>query len=105
MCDKPLLRNRRTIPNVVFSGSGDSNNSYKEARIYSSGWCPSGSGTIYLLLDLQKEYHITRVVVMADREQTKWSESYSMTYSHDTSYKSSIQVFMTVIKFSSGMCV
>ena len=48
----------------------------------------------YLLLDLQKEYHITRVVVMGDKDQTEWSESYSMKYSRDTSYKNSEQVFI-----------
>ncbi len=105
ICDKigPLLHNPGPFPDSVFFGSGDSNNKYKEARINRKGWCPTGSGTIYLLLDLQKEYHITRVVVMADREQTKWSGSYSMTYSHDKSYKNSEQVFMIVIKYSSGM--
>jgi hypothetical protein len=48
----------------------------------------------YLLLDLQKEYHITRVVVMGDKDQTEWSKSYSMKYSRDTSYKNSEQVFI-----------
>jgi hypothetical protein len=98
MCDKPLLLNPNPFPDSVFSGSGDSSNRYKNARISGHGWCPSGSGTTYLLLDLQKEYHITRVVVMADKEQTKWSDSYSMTYSHDTSYKNGEQVFMIVLK-------
>ena len=37
----------------------------------------------YLTLDLRKEYHITRVVTMGNKDQTKWSESYSMKYSHD----------------------
>ena len=102
MCDKALLGDANTFPNSIFSGRGDSNNTYKEARISRNGWCPSRPRTTYLLLDLQKEYHITRVVVMADRELTKWSDSYSMTYSHDKSYKNSEQVFLVVIKFSSG---
>jgi hypothetical protein len=76
----------------VFSGSGDSNNTYKDARITKGGWCPSGSGTAYLTLDLQKEYHITQVVVMADEEQTEWSGLYSLNYSHDTSYENTAQV-------------
>ena len=105
LCDNPLLRDARTFPESLFSGSGDSSKRYKRARITGSGWCPSGSGTTYLLLDLQKEYHTTQVAVMADREQTKWSESYSMTYSHDKSYKNSIQVFLIVIKCSPKMCV
>ena len=88
ICDKPLLQKS---PDSVFSGNGDRNNLYAWARISSSGWCASGSGT-YLSLDLQKEYHITQVVVMADKEQTKWSSSYLMKYSHDTSYQNSEQV-------------
>ena len=77
----------------MFSGSGDSSNKYKDARITKGGWCPSGSaGIVYLLLDLQKEYHITRVVVMSDREQNKWNGSFSLTYSNDTLYKHSVQV-------------
>ena len=89
ICNNPLLQDATTFPASVFSGSGDSSDKYKDARITGSGWCPSGSGSAYLLLDLQKEYHITGVVVMADEEQTKWSGSYSLKYSHDTSYKNS----------------
>ena len=66
------------------------------ARISSSGWCASGSGT-YLSLDLQKEYHITQAVVMADKEQTKWSSSYLMKYSHDTSYENTEQVLKVLM--------
>ena len=94
MCDNPLLHNRNIFPDSVFSGSGDSNKRYKFARITWHGWCPTGSGTTYLLLDLQKEYHITRVVVMGNRDQTKWSQSYSMTYSHETSYENTEKVFI-----------
>ena len=94
VCDKPLLNDARTFPYNVFSGSGSSSRyKYARARITNVGWCPSMSDP-YLLLDLQKEYHITRVVVMGDRNQTKWSESYSMKYSRDTSYKNSEQVFI-----------
>jgi hypothetical protein len=92
ICNSPLLQNKNTFPDSAFSGSGDSSNKYKDARITKGGWCPSGSGSAYLLLDLQKEYHITQVVVMADKEQTKWSGSYSMNFSVDTSYKNSAQV-------------
>ena len=92
ICDKPLLHNANAFPDSVFSGSGDSSHNYKDARITGNGWCPSGSGSVYLLLDLQKEYHITRVVVMADKEQTNWSSSYSLKYSRDTSFKNSVQV-------------
>ncbi len=104
MCDNnQLLHNPNTLPDSAFSGSGDSNNKYKDARFSGHGWCPSGSsGTTYLLLDLQKEYHITRVVVLADREQTKWSDSYSLKYSHDTTNEESTQVSMIVIKYSPG---
>ena len=96
ICDKPLLEDiHRTFPNKVFSGN-DGSNDYDNARLTGSGWCPSRSDW-YLSLDLQKEYHITQVVVMGDRDQTKWSESYSMKYSHDETlvYTSSvIQVYL-----------
>ena len=58
---------------------------YKEARFSSDGWCPTESGDNYLKIDLQNEYHITRVMVMGDKNQTKWSGSYSLKYSHDES--------------------
>jgi hypothetical protein len=100
ICDKPLLEGiHRTFPNEVFSGNGGSND-YDNARFTGSGWCPSSSDS-YLSLDLQKEYHITQVMVMANKYQTKWSESYSMNCSHsktlvDTSLNK--KVFMIVIK-------
>jgi hypothetical protein len=76
-----LLQAVTTFPDSVFSGSGSSN--YKNARITENGWCASKRK--YLFLDLQKEYHITRVVVMGDRDQTKRSQSYSLKYSNDKS--------------------
>ena len=82
ICDEPLLEGIHHIfPNKVFSGSVGSND-YDNARFTRRGWCPSSSGS-YLSLDLQKEYHITRVVVMGDSDQTKRSVSYSMRYSHN----------------------
>ena len=51
-----------------------------------SGWCGSRSSHSYLTLDLRKEYHITKVVIMGDKEQSKWSESYSLQYSRDKTY-------------------
>ena len=84
----------------MFSGSGDSTNKYENARISKDGWCSSGTG--YLLLDLKKEYHITKVVVMADKEQTKWSGSYILKYSNDTTYKKTIQVRAFLRIFFSG---
>ncbi|CAB3997379.1 receptor-type tyrosine- phosphatase epsilon-like isoform X2 [Paramuricea clavata] len=83
ICDKPLLHDDKTFPDSRFSGSGDSNDNYERARITKGGWCPRGSGTRYLMLDLQKQYHITQVVVMADSSQARWSSSYSLKYSHD----------------------
>ena len=68
------------LSNATFSGIGSKN--YNMASFASSGWCASGSAP-YLLIDLGKEYHITRVVVMGSKDQTKWSESYSLRYSHD----------------------
>ena len=92
LCDKPLLRDENIFPPTsVYSGSGDPNNGYANARIKGSGWCAPGSGT-YLSLDLGKEYHITKVAIMGDKEQTKWSQSYSFKYSHDNTYKNSRQV-------------
>jgi hypothetical protein len=92
MCENPLLYNESSFPDSVFSGSGDSNNKYKDARITKGGWCPTSSTGVFLLLDLQKEYHVTGVIVMSDKEQTNWSRSYSLQYSHDTSYKNIVQV-------------
>ena len=74
VCDKPI------VSNATFSGSDSTN--YNMASFTSSGWCASGSSP-YLFIDLRKEYHITRVVVMGNRYQTKWSESYLLRYSHD----------------------
>ncbi|CAB4005658.1 Venom prothrombin activator pseutarin-C non-catalytic subunit [Paramuricea clavata] len=91
ICDKPLLNDKRTFPDSVFSGSGDLYRKYKYARITGGGWCPWRSDS-YLLIDLHKEYHITRVVVMGDRDQTMWSRSYSLKYSHDTTYKNCEQI-------------
>jgi hypothetical protein len=78
----------------VFSGSGDSTNKYENARISEDGWCSSGTG--YLLLDLKKEYHITKVVLMADKEQTKWASSYILKYSNDITYRKSTQVYIYI---------
>jgi hypothetical protein len=96
ICDKPLLNDTRIFPDQIFSGSGGSN--YQNARFTASGWCVSSSGS-YLLVDLQKEYHLTQIVIMADKEQTNWSTSYSMKYSHDQRLldsSSATQVFLTV---------
>jgi hypothetical protein len=82
ICDELLLEGiHHTFPNKVFSGGGGSND-YGNARFTGSGWCPSRSDS-YLSLDLQKEYHITQVVVMGDKDQTKRSQSYSLKYSHN----------------------
>ncbi|XP_028399530.1 uncharacterized protein LOC114522942 [Dendronephthya gigantea] len=86
ICENALLQNHTKFPDEIFSGSGSSDNTkYKEARFSSDGWCPTESGDKYLKIDLQSEYHITRVVVMGDKDQTKWSGSYSLKYSHDES--------------------
>ena len=92
VCDKPLLKDGRIFPKRVFSGRGGYKYYYL-ARFDYDGWCASSSRA-YLLLDLQKEYHITQVVVMGNKEQTKWSESYVMFYSHDKTYQNSEEVFM-----------
>jgi hypothetical protein len=97
ICDDGLLLEsiHHTFPNKVFSGSGGSND-YDNARITGRGWCPSRSGS-YLSLDLQKEYHITQVVVMGDKDQTKRSVSYSMKYSHNKTFVDTslaIQVYL-----------
>jgi hypothetical protein len=98
VCDNPILQES----NGIFSGSGSTRN-YESARFstyHGTGWCGSGS-TPYILLDLQKEYHITRVVTMGNREQTKWSEAYSMKYSHNKTLvddSKPIKVF-TIISF------
>ena len=87
MCDNPLLYDGSTFQDSHFNGSGSLlSDEYKKARITNEGWCPTGAGSAFLLIDLQKEYHITQVVVMADKEQKMWSSSYSMEYGHDVSY-------------------
>ena len=99
MCDKPLLRDTSIFPqtSAVYSGRGDWKNGYANAGIKSNGWCASGPDS-YLLLDLIKEYHITQVVVMGDKEQTKWSHSYSFKYSRDKiTYEDRGQVSKTMV--------
>ena len=99
MCDKQLLRDTSIFPqtSAVYSGSGDPNNGYANAGIKSNGWCATGPDS-YLLLDLKKEYHITQVVVMGDKEQTMWSSKYSFKYSRDKiNYEDGGQVSKTVI--------
>ncbi|CAB4004623.1 Receptor-type tyrosine- phosphatase F [Paramuricea clavata] len=81
ICDNPLLQNVTTFPDSVFSGSGSSN--FKDARFSGNGWCAAGSGNNYILLDLQKEYHIAQIVVMGNENQTTWSDSYSLKFSHN----------------------
>ena len=82
ICDNQLLNNENNFPDNIFGGSG--RNSFHEARFTKSSWCSSTPGS-YLTIDLLKEYHITRVVVMGDKDQTKWSGLYSLKYSHDES--------------------
>ena len=84
LCDKPLLKETQIFPDRIFSGRNSEN--YSLARFANGGWCPRNSSA-YLLIDLQREYHITRVVVMANKNQTKWSGSYLMKYSRDKTYK------------------
>jgi hypothetical protein len=95
ICNKPLLQNARTFPDSVFSGSGGPN--YQKARLTKAGWCASGSRP-YLLINLQKEYHLTQVVVITHKTQR--SSTYSLTYSRTEPWDnrdSPIQVFVTVI--------
>jgi hypothetical protein len=73
------------FPNAVFSGRGGSND-YHQARFYGDGWCSLGYGTEYLLINLQNDYHITRVVTMGNKQQTKWSNSYSLRYSRTETF-------------------
>ena len=92
MCDKPLLlQDERTFADSVFSGNGSSG--YSNARFTKDGWCTQTSRTKYLFIDLQKEYHITQVVTMGNKDQTKWGDQYAMTYGHDVSYSNIKQVF------------
>jgi hypothetical protein len=100
ICENPLLHDVRMFPNHVFSGHGSSP-AYQNARFTGNGWCSSTPGS-YLLLDLQKEYHLTQVVVMGDKDQTKWSSSYSLQYSHSESLlnrSAAIKVFVIILLF------
>ncbi|XP_028402594.1 receptor-type tyrosine-protein phosphatase F-like isoform X2 [Dendronephthya gigantea] len=91
MCDKPaLLQDETTFADSVFSGSGSSG--YSNARFTKDGWCTQTPQTHYLLIDLLKDYHITQVVTMGNKDQTKWSDQYTMTYSHDDSFSNSRQI-------------
>ncbi|XP_028417346.1 uncharacterized protein LOC114541738 [Dendronephthya gigantea] len=91
MCNEPeLLQNRTTFPDSVFSGSGSY--ALMSARFDRSGWCTEISRPKYLLIDLQKEYHITRVVTMGNRDQTKWIGQYIMAYSFDNSFRHARQM-------------
>ena len=96
ICNKPLLQNARTFPDSVFSGSGGPN--YQNARLTKAGWCASGSRP-YLLINLQKEYHLTQVVVIT--HNTQRSSRYSLTYRRAArtwiSMDRAVQVFVTVI--------
>ena len=98
-CENGLLQNKTKFPDTIFSGSGSTDNTkYKEARFSSDGWCPTETGDKYLKIDLQNEYHITQIMVMGDKNQTKWSRSYSLKYSHNESLVDSssvLQVFKT----------
>lgn len=50
------------------------------------------------MIDLQNEYHVTRIVTMGDKDQTGWSEtSYVLSYSRNQSLvdKNSVQVMPT----------
>ncbi|XP_028410756.1 uncharacterized protein LOC114533438 isoform X2 [Dendronephthya gigantea] len=91
MCNEPeLLQNRTTFPDSVFSGSGS--HSFMNARFDRSGWCTEINRPKYLLIDLQKEYHITRVVTMGNKDQTKWIGQYIMAYSFDNSFRHARQM-------------
>ena len=92
VCDKPIASG------ATYSGSGSRN--YNMTSFASSGWCASASSP-YLFIDLRKEYHITRVVVMGNKDQTKWSESYLLRYSHDRTlvhHSTSIKVSSDLIE-------
>ena len=74
------------FPNDVFSGNGNSND-YHQARFQMNGWCTSGTeSNQYLLINLQREYHITRVVTMGDKNQTSWNDSYTLRYSREKAF-------------------
>ena len=82
ICDNQLLNDDNIFLNSNFGGNGGS--SFHKARFTKTGWCSSTPGS-YLTIDLQNEHNITQVVVMGDKDQTKWSGSYSLKYSHDES--------------------
>jgi hypothetical protein len=51
------------------------------------------------MLDLGKEYHITRVLTMGDKDQTNWSESYTLKYSHKKSLvdQNNVEVYVIIL--------
>ena len=93
-CEKPLVRGTRFFPDRVFSGRYGPN--YYLTRFAKTGWCP-WSSTPYQILDLRKEFHITRIVVTTSKSQAKWNQSYVMKYGHDKTYQKSLKVLITQI--------
>jgi hypothetical protein len=81
ICKKPLLQDTSIFPDYVFTGRGGRN--YQNARLTKAGWCASGSRP-YLSINLQKEYHLTQVVVITDKTQR--SSTYSLTYGRTGSW-------------------
>jgi hypothetical protein len=86
ICDNPLLYNESIFPDSVFSGYGNGRNSpikYKDARITNGGWCPTQYNFAYLYIDLKKEYHITQILVMTDKEQKEFSGLHYLKYGRE----------------------
>jgi hypothetical protein len=96
ICDKPLLQDTHNFPENVFSGRGGPD--YQNARLTKAGWCASGSRP-YLSINLQKEYHLTQVVVIT--HNTQRSSTYSLIYMGSAgiwiSRDRAVLVFVTVI--------
>ena len=90
------------FPNDTFSGNGGSND-YHQARFQMNGWCTSGTeSNQYLLINLQREYHITRVVTMGDKNQTSWSDSYLLRYSRKKAFIHSGTKDVEMVRTCSG---
>ena len=97
ICDKPVLKN---LAKSAFSGSGESGD-YEQGKFYNDGWCTTESE--YLSIDLQNEYHITQVVTMGDRNQTKWSDGFTLTYNHNESLVGQNNVQVNIPEFPGGI--
>lgn len=73
---------------TVYSSNAFRKYNFTKARFGENGWCTKNGEEEYLLIDLEKEYQITRVVTMGDRDlQKKWIGMFTFTYSPNRKFE------------------